>query len=132
MPNVITNTSPLHKIPVLGCVSREPNLHSYWQEMGLVGDNGVPPVRFRCGIHQGYAVVGMFGGEERSDFTAIGPSVNIAARIQEAAQPNTILVSAVVADYVNEAEIEKFGSLKLKGIDENVLSFVVSREAVGG
>jgi class 3 adenylate cyclase len=74
----------------------------------------------------------MFGGEERSDFTAIGPSVNIAARLQEAAQPSTILVSAIVADYLKEAEIEKFGSLKLKGIDENVLSFVVSREAVGG
>ncbi len=107
-------------------------LNERWQEMGLVGENGVPPVRFRCGIHQGAAVVGMFGGEERSDFTAIGPSVNIAARLQEAAQPNTILVSGVVADYVNESEIEKFGSLKLKGIDENVLSFVVSREAAGG
>lgn len=107
-------------------------LNDRWRQMGLVGDNGVPPVRFRCGIHQGYAVVGMFGGEERSDFTAIGPSVNIAARLQEAAQPNTILVSAVVADYANEAEIEKFGSLKLKGIDENVLSFTVSREPVDG
>jgi class 3 adenylate cyclase len=74
----------------------------------------------------------MFGGEERSDFTAIGPSVNIAARLQEAAQPNTILVSGVVADYVNEPEIERFGSLKLKGIDESVLSFTVSREPVEG
>lgn len=104
-------------------------LNERWQEMGLVGgDNGVPLVRFRCGIHQGNAVVGMFGGEERSDFTAIGPSVNIAARLQEAAEPNTILVSAVVADYVDEREIQKYDSLKLKGIDEMVLTFVVSRE----
>ncbi|MEL6880208.1 MAG: response regulator, partial [Cyanobacteria bacterium J06607_10] len=57
-------------------------------------EQGIGPVKFRCGIHQGTAVVGMFGSSERSDYTAIGPSVNIAARIQEAATAETILVSA--------------------------------------
>ncbi|MFP4009761.1 MAG: adenylate/guanylate cyclase domain-containing protein, partial [Spirulinaceae cyanobacterium] len=84
-----------------------------------------PLLRFRCGIHQGTAVVGMFGSQQRSDYTAIGPSVNIASRLQEAAQPNSILVSAVVADYLSDTEIERFGPLKLKGIDETVLAFLV-------
>lgn len=86
---------------------------------------GVPTVKFRCGIHQGTAVVGMFGSSERSDYTAIGPSVNIAARLQEAADSESILVSAAVADYLDEKEIVKFSSLKLKGIDETVLTFTV-------
>lgn len=102
-------------------------LNQKWQEDGIIG-NGVEPVRFRCGIHQGTAVVGMFGGEERSDYTAVGPSVNIAARLQEASEPNCILVSAVVADYIDEDEIVKYKSLKLKGIDETVLTFMVNRE----
>lgn len=103
-------------------------LNERWQEQGIVGgDTGVSPVRFRCGIHQGTAVVGMFGGKERSDYTAIGPSVNIAARLQEVAEPNTILVSAAVADYLDEDEITKFKPLQLKGIDETVLTFVVNR-----
>ncbi|MDB9514021.1 response regulator [Kamptonema animale CS-326] len=102
-------------------------LNERWQEQGLVGVNDVPLVRFRCGIHQGTAVVGMFGSEERSDYTAIGPSVNIAARLQEAAEPNTIIVSAAVADYLDEDEIVKYKSLQLKGIDETVLTFVVKR-----
>ena len=86
---------------------------------------GISPVKFRCGIHQGTAVVGMFGGNERSDYTAIGPSVNIAARIQEAADAESILVSAAVADYLGEDEIVKFSPLQLKGIDETVLTFNV-------
>lgn len=104
-------------------------LNQQWQEQGIVGgESGVPPVRFRCGIHQGTAVVGMFGGPDRADYTAIGPSVNIAARLQEVAEPNTILVSAAVADYLDEDEIVKYKPLQLKGIDETVLTFVVNRE----
>jgi len=86
---------------------------------------GLNPVQFRCGVHQGTVVVGMFGSEDRSDYTAIGPSVNIASRLQEVAEPGQILVSAAVADYLDEAEITKFRPLHLKGIDETVLTFVV-------
>ncbi|MEG4501109.1 response regulator [Microcoleus sp. F10-C6] len=100
-------------------------LNKGWLEQGIVGENGVQPVRFRCGIHQGTAVVGMFGGPDRSDYTAIGPSVNIAARLQEVAQPNTVLISAAVADYVEENRIIKYKPLKLKGIDETVLTFIL-------
>ncbi|HEY9836008.1 MAG TPA: adenylate/guanylate cyclase domain-containing protein, partial [Vampirovibrionales bacterium] len=100
-------------------------LNETWEEQGL------PRVQFRCGIHQGTAVVGMFGGNLRSDYTAIGPSVNIASRLQEAADPGTILVSAAVADYLHDDEIVKFGSLELKGIDETVLTFMVHRYSRG-
>lgn len=98
-------------------------LNERWHEQGI------DQVQFRCGIHQGTAVVGMFGSSERSDYTAIGPSVNIAARIQEAADPDCILVSAAVADYLEEGEIIKFSPLKLKGVDETVLTFAVKPEA---
>ncbi len=95
-------------------------LNDRWQAQGI------SRVQFRCGIHQGTAVVGMFGGEERADYTAIGPSVNIASRIQEAAQPNCILVSAAVADYLDEDAITKVSPLELKGVDETVLTFSVN------
>lgn len=101
-------------------------LNQCWEEQGIVGSNGIPPVKFRCGIHQGTAVVGMFGSKERSDYTAIGPSVNIASRLQEAAEPNSILVSAYVADWLNDDEITRFSPLKLKGVDETVLTFSVN------
>jgi signal transduction histidine kinase/class 3 adenylate cyclase len=97
-------------------------LNQRWQEQGI------NQVQFRCGIHQGTAVVGMFGSADRADYTAIGPSVNIASRIQEAAEPNCILVSAAVADYLDEEEITKFSPLKLKGVDETVLTFALKTE----
>jgi class 3 adenylate cyclase len=100
-------------------------LNENWEEQGL------PRVEFRCGIHQGTAVVGMFGGNLRSDYTAIGPSVNIASRLQEAADPGTILVSAAVADYLHDDEIVKFRSLQFKGIDETVLTFMVHGHSRG-
>ncbi|MFM6038851.1 MAG: response regulator [Sphaerospermopsis kisseleviana] len=101
------------------------NLNKRWLEQGIFETDGRKGVQFRCGIHQGTAVVGMFGSEERADYTAIGPSVNIAARLQAAAIPGTILVSAAVADYLQEEEITKGSPLELKGIDETVLTFVV-------
>ncbi len=100
-------------------------LNQRWLNQGLVGTNRAAPVEFRCGIHQGTAVVGMFGSAERADYTAIGPSVNIASRIQQAAAPGVILVSATVADYLQEDEIIKYSPLELRGIDETVLTFSV-------
>ncbi|MEH2316778.1 response regulator [Nostoc sp.] len=101
-------------------------LNQRWQHQGVFDGDKLTSVQFRCGIHQGTAVVGMFGSAERADYTAIGPSVNIAARLQVAALPGTILVSAAVADYLQEEEITKGSPLELKGVDETVLTFVVT------
>jgi GAF domain-containing protein/class 3 adenylate cyclase/FixJ family two-component response regulator len=104
-------------------------LNLRWRSQGIFETDGRDGVQFRCGIHQGTAVVGMFGSIQRADYTAIGPSVNIAARLQAAAVPGTILVSAAVADYLQEEEITKGSPLELKGIDETVLTFIVTPEA---
>ncbi len=103
-------------------------LNQRWQDQRILDASGHGGVKFRCGIHQGTAVVGMFGSAERADYTAIGPSVNIAARLQSAAIPGTILVSAAVADYLQDEEITKGSPLELKGIDETVLTFAVKPE----
>ncbi|WP_341527163.1 response regulator [Nostoc sp. UHCC 0302] len=103
-------------------------LNERWRSQGIFDSDRLTGVQFRCGIHQGTAVVGMFGSAERADYTAIGPSVNIAARLQSAAVPGTILVSAAVADYLLEEEITKGKPLELKGVDETVLTFAVRPE----
>lgn len=97
-------------------------LNPRWQTQGI------QPVQFRCGIHQGNAVVGMFGSAERTDFTAIGPSVNMAARLQEAAAPNGILVSEEVGQYLEADAILEAQPLLLKGIDEPVMTLSVCIE----
>lgn len=103
-------------------------LNQQWTEKGIIGDNGLNAIQFRCGIHQGNAVVGMFGGGQRSDYTAIGPAVNMAARLQEAATPTKILVSATVAQYLALTEIIEEKELHLKGIEETVMGYFVKVE----
>lgn len=97
-------------------------LNQGWQRLGI------RPVQFRCGIHHGTAVVGMFGSAERTDFTAIGPSVNMAARLQEAAQPNGILVSEEVGQYLRADAILEAQPLLLKGISAPVMTLSVKLE----
>jgi len=69
--------------------------------------------------------MGMFGGGQRPDYTAIGSEVNIAARLQEVADSGMILVSAKVAQFLNPGEITLMKSLQLKGVEEEVTMFSV-------
>ncbi|HEY9296866.1 MAG TPA: response regulator, partial [Phormidium sp.] len=45
-------------------------MHRYLDELNQRWrEQGIPEIQFRCGIHQGTAVVGMFGGQQRADYT---------------------------------------------------------------
>jgi adenylate cyclase len=46
-----------------------------------------------AGVHSGEAFVGVVGGDEKTDFTALGDTVNIAARLGGVAGPGELLVS---------------------------------------
>src|SRR5262245_4032106 len=48
----------------------------------------------RVGIHTGLAVLDFVGDRTRTEYTAIGDTPNVAARMQAAAAPGTVLVSA--------------------------------------
>lgn len=72
--------------------------------------------KLRIGIHQGMATVGIFGSDKRSDFTAIGSTVNIASRIEGRAQPQEILMSEAVAHHLPESKVVDCGFYELRGI----------------
>jgi adenylate cyclase len=46
-----------------------------------------------AGVHTGEAFVGAIGGDEKIDFTALGDTVNIAARLGSVAGPGELIVS---------------------------------------
>ncbi|MFD1612206.1 CHASE2 domain-containing protein [Sphingomonas tabacisoli] len=60
---------------------------------------GVPPIgRTRVGLHWGEAIVGNFGGEGRIQYTALGDSMNTAARLESANKPlNTKVLASKAA-----------------------------------
>ncbi|MBI2768730.1 MAG: response regulator [Burkholderiales bacterium] len=50
--------------------------------------------QIRVGVNTGYCDVGNFGSDVRMDYTIIGPEVNLAARLEQAADPGGVLISA--------------------------------------
>src|SRR5574341_315527 len=52
----------------------------------------LPSFEVRVGISTGLAVVGEVGTEYRTEYTAMGDSVNLASRLQREAKPNSILI----------------------------------------
>ncbi len=88
------------------------------------------PLEIRIGINSGYCTVGNFGSYDRMDYTIVGSPVNIAARLQNACRPGSILLSgntqALVAD---QFDFVARGKLCLKGIAEQVEAFEVEFES---
>ena len=79
--------------------------------------DGAGDLQMRIGIHHGSAVVGNFGSTQRSDYTAIGPCVNMAARIESASEPGEVFVSEATAKLMGEGATAEVGAFDLKGID---------------
>ena len=103
-------------------------LNQKWQAKKIWQAKEIPELKLRCGIHQGRAVVGMFGGKQRKDYTAIGKVVNIAARLQQIADPNSISVSETVFNCLKTIDKTKIEPklVQLKGIEPNFCSYSLS------
>ena len=70
----------------------------------------------RVGINTGLAVLAAVGDEIRTEYTAMGDTTNVAARMQSAAVPGTVLISPDTYHLVKELfEFKPRGAIEVKG-----------------
>ena len=85
-------------------------------------------VSFGIGVNCGEAVVGNIGCEYRMDYTAIGDTVNTAARLESNAKAGQILISEAVYDAVKDRlEVTEVGAIPLKGKSNGVFVHSVDK-----
>ena len=83
-------------------------------------------IGFGVGVNCGPAIVGNIGCEFRMDFTAIGDTVNTAARLESNAKRGQILISDMVYERVKDrVEVEEVGEIPLKGKSNGVFVYSV-------
>jgi adenylate cyclase len=83
--------------------------------------DGKEPIAVGIGVSAGEAVAGTVGTADRMEYTVIGDSVNLAARLESSAKPGQILISqptyAAVCDAV---DVRPLGPIRVKGKEEEV------------
>ena len=84
-------------------------------------------VSFGIGVNCGDAVVGNIGCEFRMDYTAIGDTVNTAARLESRAKPGQILISEKLYKALeHRIEAEEVGEMELKGKSNKIVVYSVT------
>src|SRR5262250_767872 len=84
-------------------------------------------VKIRVGVNSGEVVVRTIGSDLRMDYTAVGQTTHLAARMEQLADPGAIVMTpdtlALVEGYV---EVQSLGPVKVKGLADAVEVFEVT------
>ncbi len=81
----------------------------------------------RVGINTGTAVLAFVGDAIRTEYTALGDAANVAARLQSAAEPGSVLISADTYRLVHALfDFRPRGLIEMKGKSAPVDSFEVT------
>lgn len=92
---------------------------------------GHPPLRVRIGIESGPAMAGDFGTSFRSIYTAVGDSVNTAARLEQAARdfPHDVIVGAGAVERARRHAFLLLGERHLRGKGRPTTLYTLDRAA---
>jgi adenylate cyclase len=100
------------------------------QDMALLDQernrSRLPPLPFGVGLHLGAVMYGNIGAPDRLDFTAIGPAVNLASRIEGLCRSLDcpVLTSEAVAAHCSQ-ELVSLGSHSVRGVETPVVLFTL-------
>lgn len=90
---------------------------------------GLAPVAVGMGIHRGPGLAGLVGSRDRKEYTVIGSTVNLAARVQALTRTHStdILVTEAVREQLDPSIVLRaMPATAVKGIAEPVVTYAVS------
>ncbi|MBS0620751.1 MAG: HAMP domain-containing protein [Verrucomicrobia bacterium] len=94
---------------------------------------GKPEIAMGVGVHTGYAIVGNIGSERRLEYTAIGDTVNVAARLEQSTKllKKKILISETTHEAIRDRfAFKSLGPMVLAGRKEPITVYYVDGEGV--
>ncbi|MBP8171266.1 MAG: adenylate cyclase [Pseudomonas sp.] len=96
-------------------------LRQQWRAQGIT-----KPLEIRMGLNTGYCTVGNFGADTRMDYTIIGREVNLASRLESAAESGEILISHEAYSLVKDVIMcRDKGQITVKGFTRPVQIYQV-------
>jgi class 3 adenylate cyclase len=99
----------------------------------LAEDRGRQRIAARVGIHTGLVVAGEMGSGDQRSQLPIGTTVNIAARLQEIAQPGEVVISDATLRLTRGFFVYRdLGTPPIKGITTPIQVFAVASESGAG
>jgi class 3 adenylate cyclase/tetratricopeptide (TPR) repeat protein len=119
---------------VLAALDIQRAIRSLCEERGVAGAGDLA---VRMGLNTGPVVVGKIGDNLRMDYTAVGDTTNLAARLEHLAEPGSIYLSEQTYELVRSvAECRPLGARSVKGKTEPVMVYeavaVSARPQPGG
>jgi len=83
-------------------------------------------VQIRIGLNSGEVVVSSIGNDSHMNYTAVGATVHLAARMEQTASPGTIRITDNVARLVEgQIDVKPLGPIPVKGLVHPVEAFEV-------
>jgi len=92
------------------------------------------PLELRIALNSGKAVVGDVGSLQRVDYTVLGPTINLASRMEGICPPGKLVISENTYKLLQPSqrlELEEMGEYRFRGIDQPVLIYVKSIPTLG-
>lgn len=95
----------------------------------LEEEKGIDGFNVRVGINTGMVVVAEVGADLRVEYTAMGDAVNIAARMESAAEPGTVMITEDTKKLIEQNfETETLGPISVKGKSEPLKVFKLIKQ----
>ncbi|HAZ43941.1 MAG TPA: adenylate/guanylate cyclase domain-containing protein [Cyanobacteria bacterium UBA11369] len=131
-------TSEEIKQDAINAIAASIAMHEKLEELNQqLREEGKPEIQFGIGIHTGTLVAGSIGGSRRLNYSVLGDTVNVTARIEAMNKELTadkaykILLTSETFDYVSDRyDAEQVATMQLRGRQQETIIYNIVGERV--